>query len=207
MGRKSAAKSQAHSQAGAGAPPPSQPRSPTPLFAIGIVVVLAIVGLFAYTRSGPAVQPEQTAQAATPAVVDPPVYAKLGPHPQATLPPLPFQAYAPPRPMETVRAVYKFAAEHPEVLSYVPCFCGCERGGHRGNHDCFVAKRNAEGKVTAWEPHGLVCEVCIDVGQQAMQMTNAGASLTQIRDAIEKKYAGATHHTPTPAPPHKGGTH
>ena len=48
-------------------------------------------------------------------------------------PPLPFQAYAPPRPMEAIaRAVYRFAAEHPEVLSYVPCFCGCERGGHHG---------------------------------------------------------------------------
>lgn len=111
------------------------------------------------------------------------------------------------RPPEVTKAVFAFAARRPDVLSYMPCFCGCERGGHRGNHDCFVAKRNAEGKVTAWEPHGLVCEVCIDVGQQAMQMTNAGASLTQIREAIEKKYAGATHHTPTPAPPHKGGTH
>jgi len=109
--------------------------------------------------------------------------------------------------MSVVQQVYEFAARHPEVLQYMPCYCGCERVGHRGNHDCFVAKRNAEGKVTAWEPHGLVCEVCIDVGQQAMQMTNAGASLTQIRDAIEKKYAGAPHHTPTPAPPHKGGTH
>ena len=111
------------------------------------------------------------------------------------------------RPPEMTKAVFAFAARRPEVLSYMPCFCGCERAGHRGNHDCFVAKRNAEGKVTAWEPHGLVCEVCIDVGHQAMQMTNAGASLTQIRDAIEKKYAGATHHTPTPAPPNKGGTH
>ena len=201
MGRKSAAKSQAHSQAGAGAPPPSQPRSPTPLFAIGIVVVLAIVGLFAYTRSGPAVQPEQTAQAATPAVVDPPVYAKLGPHPQATLPPLPFQAYAPPRPMETVRAVYTFAAEHPEVLSYVPCFCGCERGGHRGNDDCFVKTRNAQGDVTEWEPHGLDCAVCIDVANEAMQMTRSGASVRDIRAAIEKKWASpSAGHTPTPMP-------
>src|SRR4051812_14722621 len=115
MGRKSAAKSHAHSQAAAGAPPPSEPgRSSTPLLAIGIVLVLAIVGLFAYTRSGTATQPEQTAQAAAPALVDPPLNAKLGPHPQASLPPLPFQAYAPPRPMETVRAVYQFAAEHPE---------------------------------------------------------------------------------------------
>ena len=204
MGRKSAAKSHAHSQAPAGAPPPSQPRRSTPLLAIGIVLVLAIVGLFAYTRSGPAAQPEQTAQAAPPAVVDPPVYAKLGPHPQATLPPLPFQAYPPPRPMETVRAVYQFAAEHPEVLSYVPCFCGCERGGHRGNDDCFVKARNAQGDVTEWEPHGLDCAVCIDVANEAMQMTRSGASVRDIRAAIEKKWASpSAGHTPTPMP-HSG---
>ena len=111
------------------------------------------------------------------------------------------------RPPEITKAVFTFAARRPDVLNYMPCFCGCERGGHRGNHDCFVAKRDAQNKVVAWEPHGLVCEVCIDVGAQAMQMTNAGASLTQIREAIEKKYAGANYHTPTPHPPHKGGTH
>ena len=32
------------------------------------------------------------------------------------------------RPAGVVRTVYEFAARHPEVLHYVPCFCGCERG-------------------------------------------------------------------------------
>jgi hypothetical protein len=57
--------------------------------------------------------------------------------------------------MEVVRAAYKFAAEHPEVLSYVPCYCGCEHSGHRGNEDCFVTARDAKGDVTQWEPHGM----------------------------------------------------
>ena len=47
-----------------------------------------------------------------------------------------------------------------------------------------------------WEPHGIVCEVCIDVATEALQMHNSGASVAAIRDAIEKKYAG------TPAAPH-----
>jgi len=111
MGRKSAAKSQ-HASSTAGTPPPSEPgRSSTPLLATGIVLVLAIAGLVAYTRSSQPAPAAEVAQAAPPAVVDPPAAAKLGPHPQATLPPLPFQAYAPPRPMETVKAVYRFAAE------------------------------------------------------------------------------------------------
>ena len=130
----------------------------------------------------------------------PPPSAKFGPHKQANLPPLPFQAYAPPRPPEVVRAAYKFAAEHPEILSYVPCFCGCERAGHQGNDDCFVARRDASGDVVEWEPHGLDCTVCLDVANEAMQMYASGASVRDIRASIEKKWAAASaqSHTHTP---------
>jgi hypothetical protein len=127
----------------------------TPLLAM-VLAVLAIVGVFAYMRTGQPAPAAQSAQAPPPpAVVDPPASAALGPHPQDNLPPLPFDPAPPARPAEVVRAVYRFAAEHPEVLSYVPCYCGCERSGHRGNEDCFVTTRNAKGDVTEWEPHGM----------------------------------------------------
>jgi hypothetical protein len=71
------------------------------------------------------------------------------------LPALPVAEFALPRPDTVVRAVYEFAARRPDVLHYVPCFCGCEQGGHVGNDDCFVKARNAAGKPTAWEPHGM----------------------------------------------------
>ena len=130
---------------------------------------------------------------------------RFGPHKQANLPPLPFGPKDPlPRPPQVVAQVFQFAAEHPEVLSYVPCFCGCDHMGHKGNDDCFVKTRDAKGDVVAWEPHGTECQVCIDVGQQSMQMYSSGASVTQIRAAIEKKYAGQYQfHTPTPQPPAK----
>ena len=171
-----------------------------------IVAVLAIVGAYAYVRTdrtSAEAAANQTARAAQTSVADAePPFAKFGPHKQAALPPLPTQAYAPPRPPEVVRAAYLFAAEHPEVLSYVPCFCGCERGGHRGNHDCFVSARNEKGDVTVWEPHGLECAVCIDVATEARQMFSSGASVRDIRAAVEKKYAGFNGgHTPTPQPP------
>src|SRR3954471_11856204 len=204
MGRKSAAKSHANAASStSGAPPSGRGGSSTPLLAAGIVLVLAIVGLVAYTRTSQPAPAAEVAQAA-PVIPDVPATAKLGPHPQPNLPPLPFQAYAPPRPMETVRAVYQFAAEHPEILSYVPCFCGCERGGHRGNEDCFVAERDEKGDVTAWEPHGLECTVCLDVATEARQMFTSGASVRDIRSAVEKKWAGFNGgHTPTPAAPPK----
>jgi len=124
-------------------------------------------------------------------------------HKQANLPPLPFGPRDPlPRSPQVVAAVFRFAAEHPEVLTYVPCFCGCDHMGHKGNDDCFVKSRAANGDVVQWEPHGTECQVCIDVGQQAMQMYASGASVRDIRVAIEKKYAGQyQNHTPTPQPP------
>lgn len=202
MGRKSAAKSQTRSRSSTSGTPPSRPGRPsTPLVAAGIVAGLAIAGLLVYSRSN---QPEQTSQQSSPAptVVDPPAAAAFGPHPQDNLPPLPFQAYAPPRPPEVVRAAYKFAAEHPEILGYVPCFCGCERAGHRGNDDCFVKARNAQGDVTEWDEHGLDCAVCVDVANEAMQMHRSGASVRDIRAAIDKKWTSpSSGHTPTPPPP------
>jgi hypothetical protein len=154
MGRKSSAKTQA--RPGASATPPAEPpRSSTPILLAGAALILVIGGALIYQRSsGPSSQPAaQTA--AMPAVVDPPESATHGPHPQENLPPLPFDPEPPARPMDVVRAAYKFAAEHPEVLSYVPCYCGCEHSGHRGNEDCFVTARDAKGDVTQWEPHGM----------------------------------------------------
>ena|SRR5438067_5958545 len=73
----------------------------------------------------------------------------------ADIPPLPAVPFPAARPMEIVRAVYVFAARHPEVLSHVPCFCGCESRGHKHNDDCFVAQRDFKGRPTKWEPHGV----------------------------------------------------
>jgi len=220
MGRKSSAKGHTRDSSkvdgsgssSQGAPPPHAPRSSVPAI-VAVLAVVAAVGGFAYVKSGRAAappgiadageqpSPEQAAAAAT----VPPRWPELGPHKQANLPPLPAQAYAPPRPPDVMRAAYLFAAEHPEILSYVPCYCGCERGGHRGNEDCFVAARDSRGDVTDWEPHGLECTVCIDVATEARQMFASGASVRDIRAAVEKKWAGFNGgHTPTAAPPSHG---
>ena len=177
---------------------------------VAILAVVAAVAGFAYVKSGRAAAPpavtdaEPNSAQGAPATV-PPRWPELGPHNPANLPPHPTQAYAPPRPPDVVRAAYLFAAEHPEILSYVPCFCGCERGGHRGNEDCFVAARDSKGDVTEWEPHGLECTVCIDVATEARQMFASGASVRDIRAAVVKRWAGFNGgHTPTAAPPSPG---
>lgn len=71
-----------------------------------------------------------------------------------TYPPIPSPGFAPGRPVDQARAVYQFAAEHPEVLKFVPCYCGCESSGHPHNESCFVKRRDARGNVVEWDTHG-----------------------------------------------------
>jgi len=111
-----------------------------------------------------------TGDAAQSAAIEEPPPQDLKPHTQATYPALNFPGYPLARPREVVTAAYMFAAEHPEILSYVPCFCGCERMGHHGNEDCFVKARDVNGDVVAWEDHGMECAVCLDVARRAQQM-------------------------------------
>lgn len=121
-----------------------------------------------------------------------------------SLPPLPNPGYPPARPMDVVRQAYEFAAKNPDVIKYVPCYCGCERNGHHSNESCFVRSRDAKGGVTSWDTHGWGCTICIDVAVEAARMHALGASPTSIRAAIDRKYASHfPTSTPTPRPPAK----
>jgi len=185
-------------------------RGISPAAIIGVVVVVAAVGALIFWPAASTTDPSASTAAdasgtpePSPAIVAATqAKAAFGPHTQATYPPIPFQGYAPPRSEEVVRAAYQFAAEHPEITSYVPCFCGCERAGHQGNTDCFVKSRAANGDVTEWDEHGLDCAVCIDVATVARQMHTSGASVTQIRAAVDKQFGGVyPSRMPTPHPP------
>jgi hypothetical protein len=209
-----------HSSAkGPTTPPPTGARTThaNPLLDGGIVVVLIIAGVVLAVRGGSdstadlraasaaAAQPDVPTQATAPdaaVIARADALATLGPRTQASLPPIPFQSYAPPRPQDVIVAAYQFAAEHPEVLTYVPCFCGCERSGHAGNHDCFVRQRAANGDVVGWDEHGVECTICIDVATRARQMHASGASVRAIRTVIDQEFGSRSPvSTPTPHPP------
>jgi hypothetical protein len=167
----------------------------------GLLAVAVLVGVFTYFSGSTPSEAEQAGASAS-QLPERPIPTDLKPHPQENLPALNFPGYATARPPEVVKAAYKFAAEHPEVMSYVPCFCGCEHMGHRGNEDCFVKARDVNGDVVQWEDHGMECAVCLDVATRARQMFTSGASVSDIRAAVEKEFTPlSTNHTPTPAPP------
>lgn len=45
---------------------------------------------------------------------------------------------------EDGRALYTFAVAHPEVLSHMPCVCGCVDLGHTSNRSCYVKAETAD---------------------------------------------------------------
>jgi hypothetical protein len=47
-----------------------------------------------------------------------------------------------------IQEAYVFAAKHPEVLQYMPCYCGCEQEQppHQANIDCFVDQIDRSGE-------------------------------------------------------------
>jgi hypothetical protein len=138
-----------------------------------------------------------------PAVVIPPRPKAGAPHgPGFDMPLIDVEGYMPARPMEVLKDAHMFTADHPEVASYVPCYCGCGSSGHKNNADCFVRGRDPEGRVTEWEPHGVSCAVCIDIAVDSMKMRNSGASVMAIRKKVQGDYRPrfSTSETPTPAP-------
>jgi hypothetical protein len=200
MGRKSSAKAKTPTSA---PPPGDEPRGKAPVAIAAVVVIALAVGVFTYLSDSTPSEAQQAGTSAALQVPERPTPADLKPHPQENLPVLNFPGYATARPPDVVKAAYKFAAEHPEILSYVPCFCGCERMGHRGNEDCFVKARDVNGDVVQWEDHGMECAVCLDVATRSRQLYASGASVSDIRAAIEKEFKPlSTNHTPTPEAPH-----
>lgn len=195
------------------AKPPSRGLSPAAI--VGIIVAVAAVGALLFWPGSSSSDSSSDASAAdgapqpTPEIIaSTQAKAAFGPHKQASYPPIPFQAFEPARPKEVVTAAYQFAAEHPEISSYVPCFCGCERAGHQGNTDCFVKARGANGDVTEWDEHGVDCAVCIDVATVSRQMHASGASVRDIRAAVDKQFGSMyPSKMPTPHPPGTSAAH
>ena len=138
------------------------------LIAVAAVAVVAGAGAFLLRGADPA---ETTASdpareapsAAASAVNDPAAAAPESAAPQFTsedlaglpMPPLPYVPQTA-GPVDLMRQAYVFAARNPDVLSYVPCYCGCGMSdGHQSNVDCFVESRAPNGAVTEWDVHGM----------------------------------------------------
>jgi hypothetical protein len=75
----------------------------------------------------------------------------------------PYQAHA-----------YELAAKIPNVINQLPCYCFCERIGHKSLHTCFETA------------HGAHCGICMKEAYYAYQQTKLKKTPAQIRDGIIK---------------------
>jgi hypothetical protein len=53
-----------------------------------------------------------------------------------------------------VQEAYRFALANPEVLEFVPCYCGCGSAGHMNNRMCYIRSQGEDGKVI-FDSHAL----------------------------------------------------
>jgi hypothetical protein len=104
-------------------------------------------------------------------------------------------------PIQVSRIVYSFAALNADVLAYIPCYCGCRSQGHRSNHDCYIKQRSADGRVVAWDEHGLTCPFARNITGDVSLWREQGKTLSTIRRDIEQEYASRGPATPTPPVP------
>ncbi len=73
----------------------------------------------------------------------------------------PFQSHA-----------YELAAKIPSVIYQQPCYCYCDRMGHKSLHSCFEST------------HGAQCSTCIKEVYYSCQMTKQHKTAAQIRKGI-----------------------
>jgi hypothetical protein len=88
----------------------------------------------------------------------------------------------------TVQQAYQFAVANPEVLSQIPCYCGCGAMGHASNLACYVADTGSEGEITI-DSHALGCSICVDITQDTLRLLRQGQSVAEIKDYVDTAYA------------------
>jgi hypothetical protein len=131
-------------------------------------LMLGIVLLLTLAVSAPRATSEQTQEEGRVPAYNPPPAAG------AKLPPIlgrdqlwggndkfPYQAHA-----------YELAAKIQKVIYQQPCYCYCDRMGHKSLHSCF------EGT------HGAQCSVCLKELYYAYQMSMKHKTAAQIRKGI-----------------------
>ena len=102
--------------------------------------------------------------------------------------------------VSSIQQGYVFASMHPEILSWIPCYCGCYRPHNGRIHgsvkDCFLV--NDEPLV--YERHAAHCKGCVNIALDTERMYNEGRPLTDIRDYIDMTYGrdGTLRGTDTP---------
>ena len=77
-----------------------------------------------------------------------------------------------------VASTYRKAARIKKIVDGLFCYCFCKGGGHYSLLDCFR------------DDHGAGCDICLGEVNLAYEMSEKGATLDQIRDAVDQQFGG-----------------
>ncbi|OZM56215.1 hypothetical protein CIB95_12370 [Lottiidibacillus patelloidae] len=99
---------------------------------------------------------------------------------------------------DSIKEIYLSAAKHPEILRYMPCYCGCSiSAGHKDSSACFYSEIREDGSIV-WDNHGAKCMTCLEIAKTSVAMFNEGKSLYEIRTTIDTYYTEKGYKNPTP---------
>ncbi|MDP2675648.1 MAG: PCYCGC motif-containing (lipo)protein [Dehalococcoidia bacterium] len=167
---------------------PANPLPPA-LYVVGAAVAVLVVGLAAVlllgsgnSRSSGAPQAEQTtADTAGSGTGGMPDYVMSAP--------------------EDVQMAYQFAMDRPDIMMWMPCYCGCGgHAGHKSAKNCFI-KESSTATNIQFDEHGAGCQMCVTIALDTKAMTEEGRSLKEVRTYIDDKFGDIGPGTDTPMPP------
>jgi hypothetical protein len=98
------------------------------------------------------------------------------------------------------QSAYAYALARPDVLQWLPCYCGCVAMDHRNNLDCFFQRREVEG-FYAYEEHASYCDICVETANLAQQLLRDGRTIIQVRAAVDARFGGTAPGQDIPLPP------
>jgi hypothetical protein len=76
-----------------------------------------------------------------------------------------------------VRYAYQVAERIPQVLAQIPCYCPCDRIGHKSLLHCYA------------DQHAAYCDICQDSALWAEKRSNERARSAAIREEIVAQYS------------------
>lgn len=95
---------------------------------------------------------------------------------------------------------YALAIARPDVIDWMPCYCGCVAMDHRNNTDCYLKPRD-EGAPMVFDEHASYCGICVDITLTAKSLLAEGRSLIEIRVDVDGEYGSTAPGTDTSLPP------
>lgn len=104
---------------------------------------------------------------------------------------------------ENMQTLYQAVAKSKDLLTYIPCYCGCGDTPfeHKSNYECFIHDNETDGAIV-WDDHATRCQACLDIAAESIIDYSNGKSIQEIRDQIDEAYKdGYPEPTKTPAPP------